>query len=689
MSTNTFLAGRISNYIDNWQQLTSDEFILDMVRGAKIPIEDHDQIKHLYSKKNQIKQHEIEILDKEVEKLLKMGVIERSVHEPNEVISPVFLRQKSDGSHRMILNLKQFNESVEYQHFKMENLQSATMLMKKGCFMASVDLKHAYYSVPIHHVDRKYLKFKHRGQLYSYTCFPNGLCFCPRWFTKLLKPVYSNLRSLGYLSASFIDDFYLQGDTAEECRENVDATVQLFQSLGFFVHDTKSVLRPCKELKYLGFLLNSDEMTVSLPPEKIDKGIRACSDLVRKRKFTIRELSQVIGLIVSFFPGVLWGPLYYRNLESLKTSALKSSRGEFESLTTLTADAELELSWWIDNLGNVSFPLERNKPEFTIQTDASSNAASTGGWGAVLIDMKGKNKVKTGGRWNQTENQNHINYLELLAIFFALKSFQTKISGKHVKVMCDNTTAISYIQNFGGSKVKSLNDLAKKIWVWCKERDIWITISFLAGILNSDADFKSRNFKDNTEWKLDENIFRSMLKKLETPCVDLFASRLNHQLDCYVAWEPDPDAFAIDAFTLDWCTWSLCYIFAPFSVIQRCLWKLSKDQADAVMIVPYWPTAVWWPQLMNILTDNPILLPKGKRVIYLPHTQDPHPLYRKLQLLAVTVSGKSIKSEGFRTKCPKFCQNRSGNPPKPNICLTSDNGKSSVFKGRLIPFVQL
>ena len=71
--------------------------------------------------------------------------------------------------------------------------------MKKlaGCFMASIDLKDAYYSVLIATADQKYLKFQWQGKLYKYLCFTNGLAFCSRKFTKLLKPVYSHLRQLG------------------------------------------------------------------------------------------------------------------------------------------------------------------------------------------------------------------------------------------------------------------------------------------------------------------------------------------------------------------------------------------------------------------------------------------------------------------------------------------------------------
>lgn len=57
----------------------------------------------------------------------------------------------------MILTLKSLNEFVAYQHFKMDNIQTALKLMRPKCFMASVDLKDAYYSEPIALEDRKFL----------------------------------------------------------------------------------------------------------------------------------------------------------------------------------------------------------------------------------------------------------------------------------------------------------------------------------------------------------------------------------------------------------------------------------------------------------------------------------------------------------------------------------------------------
>ena len=124
---------------------------------------------------------ECDIVDQEIDKLLNKGVVIESQHENGEFISNIFLRRKKDGNYRMILNLKCFNENVSKHHFKMESLQSAVRPMKPGCYMASVGLKDAYYSVPIHQPHQRFLKFPWRGKLFQFTCLPNEWpIICPK-----------------------------------------------------------------------------------------------------------------------------------------------------------------------------------------------------------------------------------------------------------------------------------------------------------------------------------------------------------------------------------------------------------------------------------------------------------------------------------------------------------------------------
>ena len=137
--------------------------------------------------------------------------------------------------------------------------------------MTSVDLKDAYYSIPIAEEDRKFLMLEWKGKYYQFTCLPNGLSSAPKVFTKILKPVYAHLRSNGYTCMGHIDDCFLIGYTFYSCQRNVFDTVSLFTKHGFTVHSVKSALKPQQKIEFLGFVLDSITMTVTLNEYKAMK----------------------------------------------------------------------------------------------------------------------------------------------------------------------------------------------------------------------------------------------------------------------------------------------------------------------------------------------------------------------------------------------------------------------------------
>ena len=104
------------------------------------------------------------------------------------------------------------------------------------------------------------------------------------------------------------------------------------------------------------------------------------------------------------------------------------------------------------------------KASVFMQTDASNK-----GWGAVYRNQQ------IGGGWNTDKAAHHINILELKAAFFALKSFCSQTCDTCVQIQIDNTTAVSYINNMGGSKSPTLNKLASKVWEWCTQQNIWVS----------------------------------------------------------------------------------------------------------------------------------------------------------------------------------------------------------------------
>ena len=125
----------------------------------------------------------------------------------------------------------------------------------------------------------------------------------------------------------------------------------------------------------------------------------------------------------------------------------------------------------------------------------------------------------------------------------------------------------------GNSHSRVNNQVAHKIWVWCIDHNVWLTVVHIPGKRNTEADREPWLSWRETEWNLQKSLFNSATKKLGvTPDVDPFTSRLNFQLKPYVAYKPDPEARAVNAFHISRKGYTF-YAFPPFSVRQRVLQK--------------------------------------------------------------------------------------------------------------------
>lgn len=184
-----FRAGNIARFLDNWLKITSDQKIISMVRGVKLdfvdlPVQDCIPREYRFNKESSL------ILDQEIGSLVGRGIVTGVVQPQDGFLFNVFLRPKPGGKHRMILDLSSLNDNINQKHFKMTHLDTAVAMMSRDCFMGSIDLKDAFYSVLIIQESRKFLCFQWKGQIYQFNAMPFGLTSAPRIFTKIMKPVF-------------------------------------------------------------------------------------------------------------------------------------------------------------------------------------------------------------------------------------------------------------------------------------------------------------------------------------------------------------------------------------------------------------------------------------------------------------------------------------------------------------------
>ena len=489
--------------------------------------------------------------------------------------------------------------------------------------------------------DRKYLRFYWEDQLYQFTCLPNGLAEAPRKFTKILKVPYSNLRAQGHDSSVYLDDSALFGLTYERCAQNVECTVKLMDSLGFTVHPEKSCFIPGQSMAYLGFLLDSIRMTVSLTTDRIEKVKGACLLILGQAKVTLRQLAEVVGMLVALEPGAEHARVYYKRTEIYKMEMLKEKRGNFEAKVKVTEEVQEDLSWWVNCIDRVERKLNRPAPGVQITSDSSDFA-----WGGT------RDGTATGGPWNENEQTWHINVKELMAVYLTLKTFCDNERDVHIRLGIDNMTSVVYINKQGGRK-RDLNEIARRIWLWAMERNIWLTAVHLPGVLNVEADRASRTkYECESEWQLDPELFGVLNDKFGPFEIDLFASRVNAQCSLYFAWKADPGAFALDALAHEW-SFNSMYAFPPFSLIGRLLAKVEREEADVCAVLPLWTTQPWFSRVLRLLVDVPWLLPTYSGILRLPQqTERVHPLYRKLRLTCFRLSGNPLKVRDFQQQLP-------------------------------------
>ncbi|KAJ8937225.1 hypothetical protein NQ314_011980 [Rhamnusium bicolor] len=218
---------------------------------------------------------------------------------------------------------------------------------------------------------------------------------------------------------------------------------------------------------------------------------------------------------------------------------------------------KFELQWWYQTLSqNIGITIVTGR-HFVLEifSDASLTA-----WGGFC------NNRATHGFWHPKDMGRHINYLELLAAFNALRSFASGFCNCSILLRLDNITATACIYRMGSVRFKSLNDITRQIWLWCESKNIFVVASYINTKQNIQADRESRNLSIETEYELSDSAFHEICYRFGTPSIDLFATLLNAKYRRYISWKPDPSALTIDAFTLPW-KGEFFYAFPPFIMI--------------------------------------------------------------------------------------------------------------------------
>ena len=591
-------------------------------------------------------------IDKAVADQLQRGAIyKQTLPREQLVLSPIGTVPKKDSDKRRpIFNLRWLNSHVRSDHFKMPSMKDVKAAITKDCYMSKIDLTDCFWGLPIAEDHQRFLSFEWRGEIYSYRCLPFGLNVAPLAITKLYRNMVEHLGSRGHRLIMYIDDILILGRTKEECDASVSAVRTLLRDLGAVVNEDKSSSTSTQQIDYLGFSLDSTTMTISAPDYKIKNTRKQAKRFLKSKLVSPRDIASLLGKVVSLADAMLTARVHTTGLKMLQLQILETGKGWDYKIPPST-DALADAKWWVENLHTMNGKsLLPPKPDVYAATDASDF-----GWGAWL-QFPNQKTISWGGQFTAPMAQEHINYKELMAIFYFIRSFPTLLRGKTVDLGVDNTTALWYVRRMGGRNAK-LARLAEKIFECLSALSITLMPYHIPGEQNVLADRESRTYLSAADWQLQPGIFQAIDEMLGPHSIDLFASFQDRQIQRFSSRLPQPDACFIDAMQHDW-TGELGWANPPFPLIGRILQKVEQERSTITLLAPLWPAQAWYPQLLSMLVEPPLLLPQVDDLfMQVEHNKMHHKSPRWLTL-ACKISGDPLRRKEFSKKLSTCCSKR-------------------------------
>ena len=499
---------------------------------------------------------------------LERGIVREITERTPLFFSRMFTVNKKNGKKRPILDLSHLNKLITTPQFRMETLERIVKLITHCMWGTSVDITDAYLHVPIPQDCQCYFAFRLGDRTFVFQVMPFGLTTAPWGFSRVMKPIKAFLRRLGVMIFSFLDDFLILASSLYMTKIHTKWTLDVLEWLGFSVNREKSSLVPLQVLEYLGIMLDLQNLSLSLPQEKVVKILAFCQEGQSSSWMTRRELERLVGFLNFATKALSLGRLYLIPL--IRWMNFHTSVVDRDLPVLLDYELKEALSPWL-NKEFLEQPVPMNIPDPTvdIMSDASDH-----GWCGILLPLQIQEV------WSEEERSQPIDWRELRAIQATIFHFVEDLKDQSVRVLSDNSTALACLRRQGSTHSQELYLLSRDILEFCHFHNISLIPVHIRGVLNVLADQGSRKGPIVTEWSLDRHSFSWICHSLGFfPEVDLFATRFNTQLPLFVSPFPDKLAVAWDAMALNWNQFGSLFAFPPLGLLPETVRKLQVSKA--------------------------------------------------------------------------------------------------------------
>ncbi|XP_021362427.1 uncharacterized protein LOC110456180 [Mizuhopecten yessoensis] len=408
--------------------------------------------------------------------------------------SRVFLVKKKSGAWRHIIDLSTFNTYVNSPHFQMETPRRIIASVRPGMWATSIDLKDAYFHIPVRRSARKSLRFTFEQKVYQFRAMPFGLTTGPLVFTKLLQVVVGHLPSLGVDAPIYLDDSLLLQVDPVILSRSTRSVLGFLCRLGFIPSREKSEVLPSQDFVFLGYRFRTDLGFVLPPASKFKKASLLVSVLVGVERIQVRWFLRFLGYLNSLADVVPLGRLHIRPLQLFVLSVWSPVSRQWDVYIPLPESVKESARWWTlesfsgsviscydllqrrvhDRLGCIPF-----------RSDVDRGVV--GGTAFRTHQCSGNACCSAGPLGPST-----------------LPAGQGHLSGDR-QLHCGGLSAAPGRHPFPGTCA-----LSTQVLLLCQEISLDLTVRHLPGRLNLLADTLSRSRSPVlTEWTLKRSVFRS------------------------------------------------------------------------------------------------------------------------------------------------------------------------------------
>lgn len=558
-----------------------------------------------------------------VEKLIAKGAVEevRNIHTPG-FYSRVFLRPKSSGGWRPIIDLSTLNPFIKGERQKQETQHQIRSALRQHQWAISVDLTDAFFHVAIHPKSRHLLRFTFKDKVFQYAALPFGLKTAPWIFTRVVTQLQTMPQVRQLEIHFYLDDWICPVDSYPQGLAASQSLTSLCNDLGLLVNQEKSELIPSQQFTYIGGRYDLHTYLVCPKQENLLKIADLGGQFLQATQLPARTWLRLIGLLHSQEKFTSYGRRRLRHIQWCLKLQWQIATHSLSHMVTISPEARSAIRWWTTESNTTrGTPIRLPPPHIEVQTDASVI-----GWG-------GHSGHRTfSGTWTEQEALAHINVLELRAVTLTLRELKPPPQ-VHILVHTDNSTVMAYVNKQGGVKSWQMWQETNTLLQLAEENQWLLSAKHVPGHLNVLADLLSRRHQViQTEWQLHKEVVKLLSDKWGDPNIDLFATRLNHQMLLYVSPVPDPGAWAVDALSIEWNNLS-AYAFPPPQILPQVLEKVRQcSNLRLILVAPMWDRHPWHKALTDLATEGPIPLPAWRNLLKQPHTGVLHPAPSTLKL---------------------------------------------------------